>query len=96
MRLFFLQIFDCILSVRSNELGQLGCRDNDGSIKFSPFYVCMRPVSSSEAPPTKLTPTLVDYHTVFEAMLSCLQKVKNPFESFLSLKPFPSPVLHCS
>lgn len=77
------QIFSCILSLRSNELGQMGYPDKDGHLKFSPFFVCFSPdgfspvpTSLSTVPRSLLTPTLLDLHSTFTAVLVCLEKVR--------------------
>ena len=36
-----LQIFNCILSLRANERGQVGYQDESG-VKYSYFYVCQK------------------------------------------------------
>ena len=38
--LHLLQIFNCILSLCSNDLGQIGCLKKDRRLKFIPFFVC--------------------------------------------------------
>ena len=99
------QIFNCILSLRSNDLGQVGYLDKDRPIKFSPFFVCFSPdsFSSAGAPlplssspsmaagggrgaaKSLLSPTLLDLHSTFTAVLACLEKVGEHGESSSSL-----------
>ena len=100
--IYILQIFNSILSLRSNDLGQVGCLEKDRPLKFTPFFVCFSPDSFSSAgggapPPSSaslfspspsmaaavgggvskslLSPTLLDLHSTFTAVLACLEKV---------------------
>ena len=65
------QIFRCILSLRCNDLYQLGYQD-ETSLQFTPFFTCRAP---DEATPTEHAPTLLDYRSAFNIILACLEKV---------------------
>lgn len=70
----YLQIFTCILSLRSNEYCQVGCLDGGPVVKFSPFFVCRQ--SRCDDHTHIITPMLLDYRSTFSAVLACLEKVR--------------------
>ena len=73
--LSLLQIFGCILNLRSNEFSQVGyLEEGSGSVQFSPFFVC-RQSSGCDDYTHLITPMLLDYRTTFSAVMACLEKV---------------------
>lgn len=86
--MYFEQIFSCILSLRSNDLGQVGCLEKDRPLKFTPFFVCFSPDSFSSGggvSTSLLSPTLLDLHSTFTAVLACLEKVGGHHEDSSSI-----------
>ena len=67
-----LQIFNCLLSMRANEAGQLGFQDSDSQeIRYSPFHVCT-PGGGQRS--MAFSPTILQFGGVFEAVLACLSQ----------------------
>ena len=73
--LFLSQIFNCILSLRSNEFAQVGYLEEGGVVRFSPFFVC-RQYGGCGDHASIVTPMLLDYRTTFSAVMACLEKVR--------------------
>jgi len=68
-----MQIFGCILSVRSNEHCQIGFQYED-AVTYTPFYVCRQSGRTSDED-SMVSPMLLDYRSTFAAVLACLEKV---------------------
>ena len=68
-----MQIFGCILSVRSNDNYQIGFQYED-TVTYTPFYVCRQSGRASDQE-SKASPMLLDYRSTFAAVLACLEKV---------------------
>ena len=64
-----------MLSVRCNELSQLGYQD-EGVVTFTPFFICQPPDKTT---PTEHAPTLLEYRSAFNAILVCIKEVSKSY-----------------